>query len=140
MSLTQSPERAIALADRFDGPLYEVVEDVGVVADRVDDHVARLRRTVARAARSAMLPRCRKAAVSYYRESHRLVGRAREVKRTRGGYKVDPTPKRAFDPDLWRAGLTPRAREAVAELKSLGNDQPSPSDVMAFLLRNPVEA
>ena len=44
--LTQSPERAIALADRFDGPLLEVSADVGDVADRADEHMTRLRRTV----------------------------------------------------------------------------------------------
>ena len=137
--LTQSPERAIALADRFDGPLLEVSADVGDVADRADGHMTRLRRTVSRAVRSAMLPRCRQAAVSYFRQSHRLVGRAREVKRTRGGYKVGEV-KRPFDRALWKRGLTPRAREAVAELKSLGNPEPDPSAVMAFLLRNPVEA
>ena len=106
--LTQSPERAIALADRFDGPLLEVAADVGDVADRADDHMARLRRTVSRAVRSATIPRCRKAAVSYFRESHRLVGRAREVTRTRGGgYKVGEV-KRPFDRALWEKGLTPR--------------------------------
>ena len=137
--LTQSPERAIALADRFDGPLLEVVADVGDVADRADEHMTRLRRTVRRAVRSAMLPRCRQAAVSYFRQSHRLTGRAREVTRTRGGYKVGEV-KRPFDRALWEKGLTPRAREAVAELKSLGNPDPDPSAVMAFLLKNPVEA
>ena len=137
--LTQSPERAIALADRFDGPLLEVSADVGEVADRADGHMTRLRRTVSRAVRSAMLPRCRQAAVSYFRQSHRLVGRAREVRRSGGTYKVGQV-KRPFDRALWEKGLTPRAREAVAELKSLGNPDPDPSAVMAFLLRNPVEA
>lgn len=138
--VTQSPARAVELADRFDGPLLEVVADVGDVADRVESHMTRLRRTVTRAVRNAMLPKCRKAAVSYFRESSRLVGRAREVRRSGRGYKVDPRPKRAFDRALWERGLTPRGREALAELKHLGNPEPSPSDVMAFLLRNPVEA
>ena len=137
--LTQSPERAIALADRFDGPLLEVSADVGDVADRADEHMTRLRRTVRRAVRSAMLPRCRQAAVSYFRQSHRLTGRAREVTRTRGGYKVGEV-KRPFDRALWERGLTPRGREAVAELASLGNPEPTPADVMSFLLRNRVEA
>lgn len=138
--LTQSPERAIVLADRFGGPLLEVPADPGDVADRIDVHMRRLGRTVARASRSAMLPRCRKAAVSYFRESHRLVGRAREVRRTRGGnYKVDPAPKMAFDRALFEKGLTTRGRNALAELKDLGNPEPSPADVMKFILRNRVE-
>ena len=138
--LTQSPARAVELADRLDAPLLEVVADPGDVADRVESHMTRLRRTVTRAVRNAMLPRCRRAATTYYRESSRLVGRAREVRRTRGGgYKVGEV-KRAFDRALWERGLTPRAREAVAQLQELGNPEPSPSDVMAFLLKNPVEA
>ena len=137
--VTQSPVIAVELADRFGGPLIEVVADPGDVADRAESHMTKLRRTVARAARSATLPRCRKAAVSYYRESHRLVGRAREVRRSGGSYKVGEV-KRPFDQKLWEKGLTPRARDAVAELKSLGNDRPDPSAVMAFLLRNPLQA
>ena len=134
--VTQSPVIALELADRFDGPLIEVAADVGDVADRAESHMTKLRRTVARAVRSATIPRCRKAAVSYFRESHRLVGRAREVTRTRGGgYKVGEV-KRPFDRALWLKGLTPRGQEAVAQLKDLGNDLPDPADVMSYLLRN----
>ena len=138
--VTQSPVKAVELADRFGGPLVEVVSDPGDVADRAESHMTKLRRTVSRAVRSATIPRCRKAAVSYFRESHRLTGRAREVTRTRGGAFKSGAIKRPFDQALWEKGLTPRAREAVAELKSLGNDAPDPSAVMAFLLKNPVEA
>ena len=138
--LTQAPARAVELADRFGGPLLEVPADPGDVADRVEVHMRRLGRTIARASRAATLPRCRRAAVSYYRESHRLVGRAREVRRTRGGnYKVDPAPKMAFDRALWERGLTTRGRNALAELKDLGNPEPSPADVMSFILKNRVE-
>ena len=138
--VTQSPARAVELADRFDGPLLEVVADVGDVADRVEAHEVVLRRTVARATRAATRPPCRRAAVTYFREQHRLTGRAHEVRRRGKGYEVDPATKPAFDRALWERGLTPKGREALAELKSLGNAEPSPSDVMAFLLRNPVEA
>ena len=136
--LSQSPRQALALADRLDAPLLEVVEDVGVVADRVDDHVAKLRRTVARAVRSETIPRCRRAATAYYREQEQLVGRAREVRRSGGGYKVGEV-KRPFDRSLWLRGLTPRGKEAVAQLKDLGNDLPDPAAVMSYLLRNKVE-
>ena len=135
---TNSPERALALADRFGGPLLEIDVDVGDVAHRAEQHMRTLRRTVARAARAALWPKCRRAAVSYFRESHRLTGRARTVRTSGGGYKVGEV-KRPFDRALWEKGLTPRAREAVAELKSLGNPEPDPSAVMAFLLKNPVE-
>ena len=68
--LTQSPRRALELADRYDNaPVFEVVADVGDVADRAESHMRTLRRTVARAVRNAMLPNCRRATVSYFRES-----------------------------------------------------------------------
>ena len=138
--LTQSPERAIALADRFDdAPIFEVVADPGDVASRAETHMRTLRKTVARAARSAMLPRCRRAGVSYFREQHRLVGRAREV-RTRGrGYVVDSEPKKPFDAKAFERGLTPKARAARTELQSLGNADPTAENILQFLLRNPVE-
>ncbi len=136
--LTQSPERALALADRYDAPVFEVVADVGDVADRAETHMRTLRRTVARAVRDAMIPRCRRAAVTYFRESGRLEGRARVVRQSGGGYRAGET-KRPFDRALWERGLTPRGRSALAELQSLGNPEPTPSDVMAFLLRNRVE-
>ena len=136
--LTQSPRRAVEIADRLDGPLVEVVADVGDVADRAESHMRTLRRTVARAARDAMLPRCRQAAVNYYREESRLVGRARVVRPRGGGYQAGEV-KRPFDRRLWEKGLTPRGRSALAELQHLGNEEPSPSDVMSFLLRNRVD-
>ena len=138
--VTQSPVIAVELATRFDGPLIEVVADPGDVADRAESHMTKLRRTVARAARSETLPRCRRAATAYFRESHRLVGRAREVTRTRGGGFKSGEIKQPFDRGLWLKGLTPRGREAVAQLKDLGNPAATPADVMSYLLRNRVEA
>ena len=138
---SQSPRQALRLAERFEADfVLTLPEDPGDIADRAERHVSSLRRTVARAARVDAIARCRRAALAYYAESERLVGRAREVTRTRGGgYKVGEV-RRPFDRALWERGLTPRAREAVAELESLGNPEPTPSDVMSFLLRNPVEA
>ena len=118
--------------------MVEVYADPGDVADRAESHMRTLRRTVARAAFDATLPRCRRAAVAYFREESALVGRARVARRSGGGYKVGEV-KKPFDRALWQRGLTPRGREAVAELQSLGNPEPSPSDVMQFLLRNRVD-
>ena len=136
--LSQSPRQAVALADRLDAPLLEVVTDPGDIADRADVHMRTLRRTVARAAVDTMLPRCREAATAYYRQQDQLVGRAREVRRSGGGYKMGEV-KRPFDRQLWLSGLTPRGKEAVAQLKDLGNDLPDPAAVMSYLLRNRVE-
>ena len=128
------------LADRFDARLLEVDVDVGDLSTRVEGHMRVLRKTVARAARSAMLPRCRKAGASYFREQHRLVGRAHVVRQSgRGGYKVDPEVKKPFDRNLWLKGLTPKGKDAVSELASLGNPDPTPTAVLEFLLRNRVE-
>ncbi len=137
--VTQSPRQAIKLADRFDGPLFEVVADMGDVAIRVDAHMTKLARDVARAKAENALAGCRRQAVTYQRERKALAGRAVEVTRSGRGFKTGGTVRR-FDRELWLKGLTPRAREAVAELVTLGNAEPSPSDVMSFLLRNPVEA
>ena len=129
--LTQSPRRAVELAERVNGVVLEVEADVGDVADRADSHMRRLRRTVARAALDATLPRCRRAAVTYQRESSVLVGRARTV---RGGR---PGPvKQPFDRELWARGLTPRAREGLQELVERGDPTPSPADLQAWLLRD----
>ncbi len=133
--LSQSPRQAIALADKLDAPLLEVLADPGDIADRAGSHMRTLRRTVARAAMDTMLPRCRKATVSYFSQQDQLVGRAREVRRSGGSYKVGGL-KRPFDRSLWEAGLTSRGKEALAQLKDLGNDQATPADVMSYLLRN----
>ena len=136
--LTQSPRQAIALADRFDGPLLEVVAPETDIAARAEVHMRNLAGVVPRASRGAAIARCRKAALTYANERPALVGRAREVRRSGDGWKVGG-PSRAFDRALWQRGLTPKGHEALAELVSLGNDEPTPSDVLAFLLKNRVE-
>ena len=132
--MTQSPRQAVELADRLKGPLVEVVADPGDIADRADAHMRLLRRTVARATVGGMLPRCRRQAVTYFREERRLVGRARVV---RGGRAAEV--KRPFDRAAWERGLTPRARAAIAELQSLGTADPTPAEVMSFVLKNRVD-
>ena len=138
--VTQAPAIAGDLADRFDAPLYEVIADPGDVATRADQHMRALGRTVTRAARSAMLPRCRRAGVAYYEQQHRLVGRAREVRTQGRRYVVDTAPKKPFDRALFEKGLTPKARTAINELKSLGNPDPTAANILSFLLKNPIEA
>ena len=44
--------------------------------------------------------------------------------------------KRPFDRELWERGLTPRGREARNELIERGNPEPTPAQVMAWLLRD----
>ncbi|MCY4510667.1 MAG: hypothetical protein OXG35_27465 [Acidobacteria bacterium] len=136
--VTQSPRQAIRLADRFDGPLFEVVADVGDVAIRVDAHMTKLARDVARAKAENALVGCRQQAVAYQREREALAGRAVEVKRKGRGFQKGGTV-RQFDRALYERGLSPRGRAALDELKSLGNAEPSPADVQAFLLKNRVD-
>lgn len=132
-AVTQSPRQALALAARFGGRLYEVPADVGDIAARSEAHMSTLARTVARA--SAGPAACRRAAVTYQRESPALAGRARTVRRKGRGWQVgEVTP--GFDRALWARGLTPRGREALRELQDRGNPEPTPADVMAWLLRD----
>ena len=135
---SQSPRQAVDLAIRYSWEIVEVGADPGDVADRARAHMTRLRRRVRRAAEAgaALLANCRRAAVAYYREQPALEGKARVVRRTGKGWKMDAGTKPGFDRDLWLRGLTPAAKDAVAELVSLGNPEPTPADVMAFLLRD----
>ena len=135
--LTQSPRRAVSLADRLDAPVVEVVADPADIADRTDDHLRTLRRTVARVrpAMSALRAQCGRQAVTYFNEERALVGRAREVRR-RGARYEKGRVKAPFDRAAWERGLTPAARNAIAELQSLGAADPSPAQVMSYILKN----
>ncbi|MCY4637547.1 MAG: hypothetical protein OXG04_24155 [Acidobacteria bacterium] len=137
---TQSPDRAVVLADRFDARLVEVDAPPDVVASRAELHMRSLGRTVTRAALSKSRPRCRKAGAAYFNQQERLVGRAHVARQRGRGYAVDPEPKKPFDRELFMRGLTAKGREAVAQLKELGNAEPSPAQVLEFLLRNRVDA
>ena len=134
--LTQSPRRAIEIADRLNAPIVEVEAKIGDVATRAEGHMRTVARTVSRAAAGALRPLCRRAAVAYYREQDRLVGRARVARPAGRGYKVDPRPKMAFDRELWLRGLTPKGREGLAALQAAGNPEPSPAEVLAWILRD----
>ena len=133
--LTQSPRRAVELADRLNAPIVEVVADPAEVADRAEDHMRSLRRTVTRAAVGAMRSQCRRQGVAYFREAPQLVGRARVVRRSGSGYVKGET-KRPFDRAAWRRGLTPAAREAEDELIAAGTADPTPAEVLSYLLKN----
>lgn len=132
---TQSPRRAVEIADRLHAPIIEVEADPAEIADRADDHMRSLRRVVTRATQDALRAQCGRQAVSYYREAPRLVSRARVVRREGSRYVKGGT-KRAFDRAAWRRGLTPAARSAEASLIALGTPDPSPAQVLAFLLSN----
>ena len=134
--LTQSPRRAIELADRLSAQIVEVEADPGDIADRAETHMRAIRRTVTRAASSdALLSQCRRQGVRYFQESERLVGRARVVRRRGASYEKNET-KRPFDRALWRAGLTPAGRSAEASLIAAGTAAPTPAEVLSYLLRN----
>ena len=133
--LTQSPRRAVEIADRLDAPISEVQADPGEIADRAETHMRTLRRTVARAAVDTLRASCRRQAVTYFREEHRLVNRARVVRRRGAGYAKGET-KRPFDRALWERGLTPAGREAVAALQAQGIAEPTPAEVMSYVLKN----
>ena len=134
--LTQSPRRAIELADRLSASIVEVEADPGDIADRAEAHMRVIRRTVTRAASSdALLSQCRRQGVRYFQEDARLVGRARVVRRRGATYTVGET-KRPFDRALWRAGLTPAGRSAEASLIAAGTLEPTPAEVLSYLLRN----
>ena len=133
--LTQSPRRAVEIADRLDALIVEVEVDPGDLADRAESHMRTLRRTVTRAASDALRSQCRRQAVTYYREESRLVGRARVARRRGSRYTVGET-KRPFDRAAWERGLTPAARDAVAELQAAGTADPTPAEVLSFILKN----
>ena len=133
--LTQSPRRAIELADRLSASIVEVEADVGDIADRAETHMRAIRRTVTRAASDALRLQCRRQGVRYFQEDARLVGRARVVRRRGATYTKGET-KRPFDRALWRAGLTPAGRSAEASLIAAGTLEPTPAEVLSYLLRN----
>lgn len=133
--LTQSPRRAVEIADRLDAPISEVRADPGEIADRAELHMRSLGRTVTRATFDAMRSQCSRQAVTYFREEHRLVNRARTVRRRGASYAKGET-KRPFDRELWRRGLTPAGREAEAALVASGVAEPTPAEVMSYILRN----
>ena len=131
---TNSPRRAVEIANRLDAPLFDVSVSVEEIADRAESHMASLRRVIPRAGRENAVGRCRRAALNYLAESGALTGRAREVSRRGDTWTVGGT-KPAFDRAAFERGLTPRGRAVRDELVEAGNIDPSPADILAVLLR-----
>ena len=123
---TPSPRRAIEIADRADAPIVDVPATVDEIAVRVNVHMRALSRTVPRATRGRTVGRCRAAAATYYRDEHRLVGRARVA--TTGARKL------AFDPAAFERGLTSAGRLARADLVGEGIVDPTPADILSRLI------
>ena len=136
---TQSPRRALQLRQRFGGEsqVFNVEASIEDLADRTVAHERSLARRIPRAGDEAsdIDRQCREQGRAYLREREALTDEAIEVK-PRGGRFVRTGPVREFDRGLWLRGLTPAGRDAVDELVSLGNPEPSPSDVFDFMVRN----
>ena len=123
---TPSPVRAIEIADRADAPIVDVPATVDAIAVRVNVHMRELSRTVPRATRDRTRGRCRRAAATYFRDEHRLVGRARVA--TTGARK------QAFDRAAFERGLTPRARAVRDALIVAGDADPTPVNILSALI------
>ena len=130
---TNSPKRAVALAERFGGRLVNIDVDIEELAGRINQHMSGLTRKVRRASREGVVGRCRDAAGRYLSEADVLVGKARNVRRV-GKQWRDKGPVKPFDRDNFRRGLTPAGREAVAQLESDGDLSWKPVDVHNRLL------
>ena len=132
---TNSPAQALVLADRLEAEVLVVESSVEEIADRTEDHMRSLSRSVSRASRVRSVGRCRRAVLSYLNEEPQLVGKARTVTRSGSGWTVGGA-KKPFDRALWERGLTPGGRATLDELVAEGVAEPSPADVMARLLRD----
>ena len=130
---TNSPKRAIALAERFGGRLVNV--DVGVeeLADRINGHMRGLSRTVRRASREGIIGRCRDAAGRYLNEADALVGKARNVRKVGKRWR-DDGPVQPFDRDHFRRGLSANGKRVVAQLEADGDLDWRPKNVLDRLL------
>ena len=132
---TQSPRRAVALADKLRAPIWDVTADVGSIALRVRAHVTDIQRRVTRAG-AGIEGRCRRQAGTYYTERSVLAGRAREVRQVRRGEYSKGGQVQAFDEGAFLRGLTPAGREARDQLIEDGNISPTPADVFYRVLQN----
>ena len=114
---TQSPRRAVAIADRLgNAPILTIDTPADQIATRAASHLANLRRLIPRAnGDAAGLLRCRAAGATYLLEKSALVGRAREVTRTGKRWKTSTATVRPFDRELFEKGLTARGRSLFAE-------------------------
>ena len=133
---TQSPRRAIALADRLGAStIWDVTADAGSLAARVRAHVSALSGRVARAGDGAE-GSCGRQVSTYLNERHLLAGRAREVEQVRRGSYRKGGQVQAYDEGAFVRGLTPSGRQARDELVEAGDAHPSPADVFRKTLSN----
>lgn len=131
---TPSPARALEISDKAGGaPILDMAASVDQIATRITGHMRDLARAVPRATRERSVGRCRKAATSYLRNEHVLVGRARTVTRDGNKWRVGPR-KAAFDRAAFLRGLTPDGRRVRAELIAAGLTDPTPADILSGLV------
>ena len=145
---TQSPRRALELADKLRAPIIETQADESQIAERMRTHLDQLKRLVPRArvetpaepGRAKPQPaadgKCTQSLIAYYRELDMIAGKARGVKLQPGKPKrwTSTGKTRAFDRELWRKGLTPDGRRALVELEKDGKVDPGPAAVMKWLV------
>ena len=130
---TNSPRRAVQLAERLGGTILEVRASIEQIVDRAEAHMTMLRSNVPRADRARAVGGCREAAVTYLRESPELVGKAREVTRKGNQWEVGGT-RLPFDRAAFERGLTPRGRAVRDTLIAEGHADPTPTDILRRLL------
>ena len=143
---TDSPRRAIALAERF-GPGTRIIEVQATeedLAERTLTHLRELARKVPRAraetraeGSESATTKCTQAQIAHFRELDALAGKARGVKRVgkvAAKKWVSTGAVQAFDRSLWLSGLTPAGHRAVRALIAAGTAEPGPADVMTWLL------
>ena len=128
-----SPKRALEIADKAGAPIVDIAASVDEIAGRIKVHMRDLQKTVPRATRDRSRGRCRKAAVLYFRDEHRLVGRASVATKRGNRWRVGER-KQPFDRAAFERGLTPAGRLARADLVGEGIVDPTPADVLSRLL------
>lgn len=134
--LTDSPARAVRLAEQVGArSVIEIQEQPEVIADRIGQHVRRLRRLAPRLDATDAQGRCARAAIAYYRE---LPAAAEQVARrpVSADGRVAEQSTRGFDRALFERGLTPAGRAALQEPREEGIADPTPADVMRRVLTN----
>lgn len=135
--ISQSPRRAVSLADRFGGaPIWDVTAQPDALALRVTAHVRDLGQRVARAGAGDVEGNCRRQVRTYFNERSVLVHRAREVRQPRRGRYEKGGPVQPFDEGLFVKGLSPAGRQARDELIADGDGSPTPAAVFGQVMRN----
>ena len=130
---TNSPKRALELAERFGGRLVNVEVGIEDLADRVGTHMKTITRNVRRATRESVDRRCRDAAGRYLNEAPALVGKARRVRKVGKRWR-DDGPVKPFDRALYVRGSTPAGREVIAQLEADGISDWTPTHIFDRLL------